>query len=231
MSVIETSTKAAVEVLPFHLSVYKIAQTGQRAEQTMAQRMQALVTSRYGETAPTFDQHRADLKALDQLARDKGLTDGQWMRRPYNAAIVALFDKLPEAQTPEAIAKREQRAARDKVVKEAIAKAKAAGTIAPVGAPVGAPAGETQERAPGEGEQLEQMVTRVGVFECLYACLRILASDKTTEAQAVHMRKMADKAKDESAKADKAARLAAIKPDDAALRAIDSAAATLASCK
>ena len=208
MSVIKTSTMAAVEVLPFHLSVYKIAQTGQRAEQTLATKMQALVTSRYGETCPTFEQHRADIKALDQLARDKGLTDGQWMRRPYNAAIVALFDKLPESQAPEAIAKREQRAARDKVVKDAIAKAKADGTIAPVGAP----AGETQERQPSEGEQLEQLIARVGVFECLYACLRILAADKTTEAQAVHMRKMADKAKDEAAKADKAARVKAIIP-------------------
>lgn len=208
MSVIKVSTKAAIEVLPFHLSVYKIAQTGMRAEQTMAQRMQALITSRYGEVSPTFEQHRADIKALDQLARDKGLTDGQWMRRPYNAAIVALFDKLPEAQTPEAIAKRAQRAQRDAVVKAAIAKAKETGAIAPTGAP----AGETQERAPSEAEQLEQLIARVGVFECLYACLRILDADECTKPQVVHMRKMADKAKDASAKADKAARVKAITP-------------------
>ena len=208
MSVIKTSTKAAVEVLPFHLSVYKIAQTGQRAEQTMASKMQALVTSRYGETAPTFEQHRADIKALDQLARDKGLTDGQWMRRPYNAAIVALFDKLPEAQTPEAIAKRAQRAQRDAVVKDAIAKAKQSGAIAPAGAP----AGETQERAPSETEQTEQVVARIGVFECLYACLRILDTHEAMHAQVVHLRKMTDATKKIADKADKAARVKAITP-------------------
>ena len=208
MSVIKTSTAAAVEILAFHKGVANIAITGMRAGETMAQRMQALITSRYGETCPTFEQHRADIKALNAIARDKGLTDGQWMRRPYNAAIVALFEKLPVAQTPEAIAKREQRAQRDAVVKAAIAKAKETGEIAPAGAP----AGETQERVPSEGEQLEQLIARVGVFETLYACLRILDADESTKAQAVHMRKMADKAHDLQVAADKKAREAAVKP-------------------
>lgn len=210
MSVIKTSTKAAVEVLPFHLSVYNIAKTGQRAQETMHTKMVQLITSRYGNTSPTFAQHRADIKALDQIARDKGLTDGQWMRRPYNAAIISLYDALPVSMAPDAVAKREQREARDKMVKAAIAKAKAEQTMQAVSNPVGAPAGETQERQPSEAEQLEQLVTRCGVFETLYACVRILAADESTKAQAEHMRKMADVAKKAADKAEKAAREKAI---------------------
>ena len=200
--VIKTSTKPAVEILPFHQDVYRIAQTGQRAQVTMHEKMKTLITSRYGATCPTFEQHRADIKALDQLARDKGLSDGQWLRRPYNSAIVALFEKLPVSMAPEAVAKREQREARDKVVKDAIAKAKAAGTIAPVGAP----AGQTQEREPSEAEKLEQLISRVGVWESLYACLRVLETDETTKDKVVHMRKQADKLHDAQREADKAAR-------------------------
>lgn len=212
MSVIKTSTKAAIEILDFHRDVFRIAQTGQRAVQTMASKMETLVTSRYGTTCPTFAQHRADIKALDQLARDKGLTDGQWMRRPYNAAIIALYGALPVSMAPDAVAKREQREARDKIVKAAIAKAKAEQTMQAKVNPVGAPAGETQERQPSEAEQLEQLVTRCGVFETLYACLRILDSDESTHAQVVHMRKMADAAKKAADKATQAAREKAIKP-------------------
>ena len=203
--IVKTSTKPAPEILPFHLEVYRIAAAGQRATQTMAQRMQTLVTSRYGTTCPTFAQHRADLKALDQIAKDKGLTDGQWMRRPYNAAIITLFDALPVSMAADAIVKREQRAARDKIVKAAIAKAKAEGSKdAP--APVGAPVGETQERTPSPAEQMEQTIASMGVWETLYACLRILDTSEATKAQVIHMRKMADKARDAQVAADKAAR-------------------------
>lgn len=206
--VIKTSTKPAVEILPFHVDVYRIAQQGMRAQETMGSKMRALVTSRYGETCPTFEQHRADIKALDQLARDKGLTDGQWLRRPYNAAIIALFEKLPVSMAPDAVAKREQREQRDKVVKAAIAAAKAS-SAAPA---VGAPAGQTQEREPSEAEKLEQLISRIGVWEALYACLRILETDEQTKDKVIHMRKQADKLNDACTEADKAARAAAVKP-------------------
>lgn len=208
MSVIKVSTKAPVEVLPFHQDVYKIAMTGIRATQTVAQKMAALVTSRYGDKAPTFEQYKADLKALDAIAAERKLADGQWLRRPYCAALKALYKALPESQAPEAVAKREQRAKRDAEVKAAIAKAKET-SAAPA---AGAPKGETQERQPSEAEQLEQLIARIGVFETLYACLRILDADESTKAQVVHMRKMADKAKDAATKADQAARVKAIKP-------------------
>lgn len=211
MSVIKVSTKAAVEVLPFHQDVYRIAMTGIRATQTVAQKMAALVTSRYADKAPTFEQYKADLRALDQIAKDRKLVDGQWLRRPYGAALKQLYGALPVSQAPEAVAKRQQREQRDALVKKAIADAKATGTKdAP--APVGAPAGQTQERVPSPAEQLEQLVSRVGVYETLYACLRILESDESTKAQAVHMRKMADKAHDLQVAADKKAREAAVKP-------------------
>ena len=212
MSVIKTSTTAAVEVTAFHKDVANIAIAGMRSQETMHKRMVALITSRYGDTAPTFEQHRADIKAFGEVAKSRKLASDQWIRRPYNAAIIALFEKLPVSMAPDAVQKREQREARDKLVKAAIAKAKESQTMQAVSNPVGAPAGETQEREPSDAEKLEQMVTRCGVFETLYACLRILDSDESTHAQVVHMRKMADAAKKAADKATAAARAKAITP-------------------
>ena len=174
---IRTSTRAAVEVTAFHRDVFAIAQTGHRAAETMDKKMRALLTSKYGTTAPTFEQYRADRAALRQLAADKKLADDQWVRKPYCAAVKALFGALPEAQTPEAIAKRQQRDA---------AKTAAKATAAPVGAP----AGQTQDRQPTEAEQIESLITRIGLIKAADAMVRILKADDRTKAQAVHLEKM-----------------------------------------
>lgn len=176
MSVIRVSTAAAVEVLPFHRDVLSIAQTGHRAAETMLKKMRALLVSRYGATAPTFEQYRADKAALRQLAKDKKLADDQWLRKPFAAAIKAEYGALPESQDAAAVAKRAQRDAK-----------KAA---APAPAPVGAPAGQTQEHAPSEAEQIEQIVTRLGLIKTADAIVRILEADERTKAQATHLKKM-----------------------------------------
>lgn len=177
---IKTSTKAPVEVLPFHKDAFAIAQTGRRASETMAKKMEALLTSRYGETAPTFEQYKADRAALRELAKQKGLADDQWVRKPFCAAIVKLYGKLPESQSPEALRK----AAERKIAQDAIAKARESA------AKPGAPAGETQDRQPTEAEQIEALVTRIGLIKTADAIVRILKADDRTKAQAVHIEKM-----------------------------------------
>lgn len=174
-----------VAILAFHKDVFAIAQTGHRAGETMHKKMCALLTSRYGKAAPTYEQYRADRAALLQLAKDRKLASDQWVRKPFCAAVKAMYGALPEAQTPEAIAKRALRAQQDAAVKAA--KAAAA-------APVGAPKGETQDRQPTEAEQVESLVTRIGLFKTLEACVRILEADEATKAQALHIRKMVAKA-------------------------------------
>lgn len=181
---IKTSQKAAVEVLPFHRDAFAIARTGHKAGETMAKKMEALLTSRYGQVAPTFEQYKADRAALKQIAADKGLESDQWVRKPFCAAIVKLYGKLPESQSPEALRK----AAEREIAKKAIEAART--SSAPK---AGAPAGETQDRAPSEAEQIEALVTRIGLMKTLDACLRILEADEKTKGQAAHMRKMAAK--------------------------------------
>jgi hypothetical protein len=202
---IKVSTAAVVEVTAFHLDVYRIANVGQRASETMKSRMQALLVSKYGaptigknaegkETrsgGPTFEQYKADRRALAQLAKDKGLTNDQWVRKPYNAALTALYGKIPEAQTPEALRK----AAERKIAQEAIAKARESAA-----APAGAPKGETNDRQPTEAEQIDSLVTRIGLIKTADAIVRILKADKRTEAQAMHLEKMLAKVAEQLAK-------------------------------
>ena len=213
----QTETPVTIAIEQFHKDVATCAMHGIRTAETVAKKMVALVTARYGEKAPTFEQYKADLAAFKVIAEQRKLASEQWLVRPYGAALKTQYKELPVSMAPDAVAKRKQREDRDALVKSAIAAAKKTTE------PVGAKQGETQERQPSETEQIEQLVSRVGLWETLYACIRILASDESTKAQATHLQKMADKAHDVANKADKAARAAAGKT------AIDSAAATLAS--
>jgi hypothetical protein len=192
---IKVSVKATVVISDYHKDIFKVAQTGQRATETMRVKLQNLLVSKYGAPVttvgadgvrilsggPTFEQDREDKKALAQLAKDKGLKSDQWVRKPYNAALTALYGKLPEAQTPEALRK----AAERKIAQEAIAKARAAAA-----APAGAPKGETNDRAPTEAEQIDSLVTRIGLIKTADAIVRILKADERTKVQATHLEKM-----------------------------------------
>lgn len=205
---IKVSTAPAVVVTPFHQDVYRIAQVGMRATETMRTKMQALLVSKYGEPVigkdaegketrsggPTFEQFKEDRKALSQIAKDKGLTSDQWIRKPFCHALHVLYGKLPEAQTPEALRK----AAEREIAKKAVAAARAA-AAAPA-APVGAPKGETNDRAPTEAEQIDSLVTRIGLIKTADSIVRILKADERTKAQAMHIEKMLAKVAEQLAK-------------------------------
>lgn len=204
---IKVSAAAAVAILPFHKDVFAICRVGVNAQQTLRAKLAQLLTTRYGapvigkdsegkETrsgGPSFEQYRADSAALRQLAADakpvKGADVGQYMRKAYAHAIYSLYGALPVSQDAAAVAKRAQR--------EAAAAVKAAQAPA---APVGAPAGETQEKPVSEGEQIEQIVTRLGLIKTMDACIRILSADDSTKPQATHFRKMLDKLIKDAAK-------------------------------
>lgn len=202
MSKTTTAARTApIAMLPFHNEVFAIARTGHNAGLTMAKKMQALLISRYGEAlidssdkdnwgrpcaagGPTFEQYRNDQQCLAEIAKEKGLTDNQWVRKPYAAAVKALYGALPVAMTAEAIQKRAQREANEAAKKAHAEAAKA-----------GAPKGETTERAPSAGETIEQVIARLGVFQALDACVRILSSEEMTKAQAQHIAAMVKAAK------------------------------------
>lgn len=193
-----------VQVLDFHAAVFAVARTGHNAGQTMARKMAELLISRYGACkfdpkderfgkaehvgadagGPTHESYRNDQAALKLIAEQKGLADNQWVRKPYAAAVKALYGALPIAMSAEAIQKRAQREANE-----------AARKLAEAAKPAGAPKDETTERVPSESETIEQVIARLGVFQALDACVRILNSESSTKAQAAHMAAMVKAAK------------------------------------
>jgi hypothetical protein len=142
---------------------------------TQADKLAAFLKAHYGKTAPTFKQFTADRAALKTLAQFRGLVDDQWVRKPYNLAIKALYGALPVAMTTAAIAKRAARAAAPKTV----------------AAPVGAPAGEVAPRNSSVSEQVEQMVAKFGVFETMQAITAILKADAKTHTDAIALEAIA----------------------------------------
>lgn len=203
---------AVVVVSEFHKAVARIALAGIRAAETNFAQMRANIRKEYGDTCPTFEQYRADHAALKVLAKLRGLEDAQVLRKAYNRALKAEYEDqlkgtengLPEAQTAEAIVARAKRA-KIKAAAAALEKAEAE-TMAAV-AKAQAPAADTgaNERTQTEAETIECVVTRLGMWNVLDACIAILAADELTKAQALHLRRQADVAKAATEKAKQAA--------------------------
>lgn len=157
-------SKAQVVVTPFHTDLYAAAMANVKAAATMSTKMQALVSSKYGTTAPTYEQYRTDQAVLASIAKDKGLVDNQWVRKPYAAAVKAVFGELPVAQTAAAIAKRklrEQQAPKS-----------------------GAPKGVVTTRNSSSADQIEQFIAKAGVFAVLSTLTKMLAADSSTKEAA-----------------------------------------------
>ena len=149
-----------VQVTSFHKSLFDAMQACRKSAETMRTKMTALLTSKYGTTMPTWEQFKADRIALAQLADEKGLKDDQWIRKPYNAAVKALYGDLPSAPSR-------------KVSGPKKGNGKA-----------GAVKGQTAPRTTSERETLEQYIARVGVFKVLECCAHILEADESTKARA-----------------------------------------------
>ncbi len=152
-------------VTPFHTSVYAAAMANHKAGVTMADKMQALVTSKYGTTSPTYEQYRTDQAVLASMAKEKGLKDNQWVRKPYAAAVKAVFKELPVAQTAAAILKRSLREKNGAPKKGAVKNAVSA-------------------RNSSSGDQIEQFIAKAGVMPVLAALTKILAAENATKEAA-----------------------------------------------
>lgn len=199
--------KQIIEISAFQRDVFAVLSRDHTQTQTTAQKMATLLATKYGKPVlgkdadgaetrsggPTFEQYRADQSALREIAAERKLKDAQWLRKSYAKAVRETYGALPVAQTAEAILKRQQRAAQEAI------KRQAAGN--PPAPTAGAPAGQTQEHAPSPSETMEQLVTRLGLFNTGFALVRILESDESTKGQAVHIRKMLEKAQDAYVKA------------------------------
>jgi len=94
MGIIHTSTKAPLEILPFHKAVIAACTKGAKAQQTMREAIGALIKSRY-KAFPTYAQYRADQDALAELSKGKGLMDNQYARKAYAGAMHDVYGALP----------------------------------------------------------------------------------------------------------------------------------------
>lgn len=161
--------KNALTITPFHKSLFAAMVSCRKANVTMLTKMQELLKSKYGATMPSYEQAKADRAALKSLAVEKGLADDQWLRKPYNLAVKALYGDLPASASASAQAKARARQAADK-------------------GKAGAPKGEPAPRRASNPESLEQYIARVGVFKVLEQCVLILEADETTTAAAKAVR-------------------------------------------
>ena len=139
--VVKAPRAAHVVISPFHVKMFdaafKAADTLNKATESQRVVMRNLLLVQYGDVCPTYVQFRADRDALRVMALDRGLVDDQWVRKPYNAAVINLYGALPVSDSPAAQAKRAQR--------PVATKGKA-----------GAKTGETSERAAAEPATSEQ---------------------------------------------------------------------------
>lgn len=178
--VVKAPRAAHVVISPFHVKMFDagIKAADQLCKAVESQRvvMRGLLQAQYGSVCPTYTQFRADRDALRVLALDRGLVDDQWVRKPYNAAVLALYGSLPVSDSPAAQAKRAQRPV---VVK---------GATKP-----GAVKGDTAARAPAEPATIEQFIAKHGAGKVLAELSRILATKRETQLDATALQAIAKK--------------------------------------
>jgi hypothetical protein len=181
--VVKAPRAASVVISPFHVKMYnaafKAADGVCKAIESQRVVMANLLRAQYGDVAPTYAQFRGDRDALRVMALDRGLVDDQWVRKPYNAAVLALYGALPVSDSPAALAKRAQRPV---VVK---GKAKP-----------GAVKGDTAQRvAPADStpEGIAQFIAKVGAGKVLAELSKILATKKDTQLDASALQAIAKK--------------------------------------
>ncbi len=145
----------------------------------------------YGDTPPTYDQFWDDRDALKALAKERGLTNDQSVRKPYNAAVRQLYGEqileltagrsaLPVSTTKEAVAKR--------------MATKAPAKKAKVGAAVAVKSTRTANGMPSDAEAAIRMVLeRFGFGAVLMAFSRILAEKRETATEAKRLAALVDK--------------------------------------
>lgn len=200
---------SSVETTPYHKDVINIVMAGKRSAETMQQKLENLLRSKYKDTMPTIIAYTADQRALALLAEQRGLTDNQWVRKPYAAAVRAVYGALPVSTGQDAETKRytrytaAQQGAFDAELKrlqaidqendtprahhvyQALAHEHASKVKTPKVHPtVGAPKGEVKDQAPSPRETISQFIARVGTHAVLAELIKILEADSSTKTQA-----------------------------------------------
>ena len=179
------STKGK-ERMSFHIKLFAVAFDSAelvcKAVETQRERMRDVLRQHYGDVCPTFAQFKADRLDLKARALERGLVDDQWVRKPYNAAVIDLYGALPESDSAAAVAKRAQRDGAVKAVPAPSAKA-------------GAVKGQTTDRDPSASETIEQFIAKHGAGNVLASLAKILATQRESALDAKTLQAVASKYK------------------------------------
>lgn len=191
--VVKVPRAAHVTISPFQVKLFDVAFKSAKAlcDATQSQRqvMRDVLKSQYGDVPPTFEQFRSDRDALRVLALDRGLVNDQWVRKPYNAALIELYGEallkisngasnLPVSMSPAAIAKRAQRPVVDKAAKKA-----------------GAIKGNTSTRSDDVTDTVGGFIAKYGTAAVLNELAKILATERATQLDAKTLAAVAAKYK------------------------------------
>jgi hypothetical protein len=194
------SNGKAINVSTFQKSLYYALLVKSKADESARAALYRVVGEQYT-ALPTHEQYTADQKALKAQCEGSGASYA-YQREQYAGAIMSLFKKLPVSTNPEAVRKAEARKLAKLKEKQVIydaglktapkswvpvpldAETSNGKLVIPEGRGPGAPKGQTQEHPVSPSENIEQVITRLGVFEVLEGLTRILAADKSTELNA-----------------------------------------------
>jgi hypothetical protein len=146
----------------------------------------AAVRARYGDDAPSFEAYTATKACFGALAKHRGLMSTQYIDKPFNTAIKALYgaklleisgghSDLPVSMTPAAVQKRASRVSLGQATKSQKDANKAA---------VGAVKGVTSPRSESVAETIEQFIARVGPGKVLAELSKILSTARETMTDA-----------------------------------------------
>jgi hypothetical protein len=151
---------------------FKTAEAINRQIHTQLESMKTWLTEQYGAKPPTYEQFWSDRDALKFLAEEKGLADDQWVRKPYNMAVKALYGELPVAPTLAAAAQRN--------VRKSVIKAATKALVARVEARKGPKVAMPKDAA----DAARQMVAYYGFAKVLLAFSQVLSEYRETAKEA-----------------------------------------------
>lgn len=151
---------------------YHASEAVDKVMKTQMAHMTDWLKAQYGDTPPTYDQFWSDRDALKLLAQEKGLADDQWVRKPYNSAVKALYGELPVSTTLDALAKRAYRPHADKATGKAGMAPPRPKLVYKVEMPKDAIAA------------VRQMLARYGFAQVLVAFATILGENRETAKEA-----------------------------------------------
>lgn len=140
---------------------FKHANLVAKAEASQKVAVSNTISAKYNGVAPTWAEFKVDRAALKALSAERGLASDQYIRKTYNACILALYGALPVSDSPNA--KRQPKSAKGN------AKTKKGAAL-------------SKDMSPAD--IIGQIIATFGIGSVLSEMSKILATDNKTRTDA-----------------------------------------------